>query len=334
MSTPRLAELDALRGLAAMSVVLFHYTTRITQLYGEPFTPTLTFPRGDLGVHLFFIISGFVIFMTLDHTRSAADFVVGRFSRLFPTYWAAIALTFCLTAALGLPGRSVSALQALANAPMLHGLLGIPHVDGVYWTLEVELLFYLLMLGGFAATRRSRSGVSGLCLVLLAVQWRTAHGLDLPPLLQRLLILDQLAWFTLGIGVYLCTHPVGSANRLQASGLTAGGLLTLWAAGGASRAALAAGLATLVWAAVSGRLKWLSSSVLVWLGAVSYPLYLVHQNVGYSLLLLAGRWHLDRDLSVLVTVALCLALAAVLSRAVERPAMAAIRRRRRQHQDA
>jgi peptidoglycan/LPS O-acetylase OafA/YrhL len=85
-------------------------------------------------VNLFFIISGFVIFMTLNATKRPMDFLVGRFSRLFPTYWAAIAVTFLITAVLGLPGRTVSAVEALANFIMLHGWFGIPHVDGVYWS--------------------------------------------------------------------------------------------------------------------------------------------------------------------------------------------------------
>ena len=64
-SAPRLAQLDALRGIAALAVVLFHYTTRYDQLFGHAQSPALSFPYGYLGVNLFFMISGFVILMTL-----------------------------------------------------------------------------------------------------------------------------------------------------------------------------------------------------------------------------------------------------------------------------
>lgn len=57
----RLAEVDALRGLPALAVVLFHYTTRFTDLFGANPPPTISFPAGHYGANLFFIISGFVI---------------------------------------------------------------------------------------------------------------------------------------------------------------------------------------------------------------------------------------------------------------------------------
>ena len=134
--TRRLAEIDALRGVAALAVVLFHYTTRFVELYAPAATPSFAVPLGHYGVNLFFIISGFVIFMTLARTQRSMDFVVSRFSRLFPAYWAAIAITYAITSQFGLPGKEVSAMQALANVFMVHGVFRVPHVDGVYWTLE------------------------------------------------------------------------------------------------------------------------------------------------------------------------------------------------------
>src|SRR5438094_6534358 len=153
----RLAEVDALRGVAALSVVLFHYTTRFAELYQPTPAAAVSFQGGQYGVNLFFIISGFVIFMTLERTRRTSDFVVSRFSRLFPAYWVAIAMTFAITHWLGLPGQLVDAGSAAANMLMLHGLLlRVPHVDGVYWTLEVELLFYCGMLILYRLNRLDR----------------------------------------------------------------------------------------------------------------------------------------------------------------------------------
>lgn len=102
-STGRLHEIDALRGVAAMAVALFHYTTRLTELYGARSGADVSFGHGHYGVNLFFVISGFVIFTTLEKMSRPMDFVVSRFSRLFPVYWAAIFLTLSITHALGLP---------------------------------------------------------------------------------------------------------------------------------------------------------------------------------------------------------------------------------------
>ena len=188
----RLVEVDALRGLAALAVVLFHYTTRFTQLFEANSLPTFSFPDGHYGVNLFFIISGFVILMTLEKTSRPMDFVVSRFSRLFPAYWVAILLTFTLTHLLGLPGKLVDTATAFGNLIMIHGLFGIPHVDGVYWTLEVELLFYcgMFLLYRFQRLHLIHHALLGLLALRLAYfGLERGFGIDLPWTISRLLIL-------------------------------------------------------------------------------------------------------------------------------------------------
>jgi peptidoglycan/LPS O-acetylase OafA/YrhL len=82
----RLTQVDGLRAIAALSVVLFYYTTGFDQVFVHSTPLAFNFPLGYLGVQLFFIISGFVSFLTLDAARTPTGFVVSRFSRLYPTY--------------------------------------------------------------------------------------------------------------------------------------------------------------------------------------------------------------------------------------------------------
>jgi len=141
----RINELDVLRGIAAMAVVLFHYTTQYDQLFGHSPSFPIRFPIGSYGVHLFFIISGFVIFMSLERTKKPLDFVIARFSRLYPAYWIAIAITFSILLFFPLQGRTVSFSHALINLTMLQNFINVPSVDGVYWTLCIELKFYAII---------------------------------------------------------------------------------------------------------------------------------------------------------------------------------------------
>jgi peptidoglycan/LPS O-acetylase OafA/YrhL len=82
MTNSRLAELDALRRLAAFAVVLFHYSTRYDVLFGHPSPLAVSFHFGCYGVQLIFIISGFVIYMTLERFKPPLDFVVSRGARV------------------------------------------------------------------------------------------------------------------------------------------------------------------------------------------------------------------------------------------------------------
>lgn len=142
MNSERLFELDALRGIAAFAVVIFHYFFRYNQIYGHENLAVDWSYLGHYGVHLFFMVSGFVIFWTLDKTERPLDFLVSRFSRLYPAYWVAVLITFFVVFTFGLSGRDVPINSAIANILMFHEYLKIPHVDGVYWTLTVELTFY------------------------------------------------------------------------------------------------------------------------------------------------------------------------------------------------
>jgi hypothetical protein len=93
---PRIEGIDALRGLAALSVVLYHYTAWYDSDYGPHHTAPglgLAFVYGQFGVELFFIISGFVIYMTLENTNHIYDFAVSRIARLYPAFLACLTVT-------------------------------------------------------------------------------------------------------------------------------------------------------------------------------------------------------------------------------------------------
>ena len=335
-SANRLSQVDALRGLAAMAVVLFHFTTRFVDLYRPGTSVPLAAPYGHFGVNLFFIISGFVIFMTLQRTVQPMDFVVSRFSRLFPSFWVAIILTFAVTHWLGLPGKSVSAGSALANFFMVHGIFGVPHVDGVYWTLEVEMLFYLGMFVLFQLRwlgHIHRVLLAFLALRLLYVLMARGFGIDLPWIAYRLLILQYIPWFALGICIYQLTAQQADAPRQQPLLTALAAILTLAIAESLLVGALALVFALLVYGAARGHLRLLDTRLFVWLGAISYPLYLLHENIGWSIQLQVLARGLPFWVSALAALVVALAAATAMTRWVEQPAMRWIRARyRERHQ--
>ncbi len=143
----RLVELDALRGIAAIMVVCFHLGMNYQNESRKIFNVGLT------GVDLFFMISGFVILLTLERTKDWKGFIIGRISRLYPAYWFCVSLTalLCLVRSKLIPEFHNSELlnQYLVNLSMFQRWFNVPDIDGPYWTLSVELIFYGLMLGIF-----------------------------------------------------------------------------------------------------------------------------------------------------------------------------------------
>lgn len=126
----RLLELDSLRGLAALGVCLFHFDV---------------FKYGVAGVDLFFMISGFVIFMSVSNGDSIKSFWVSRVIRLFPSYWISIVIAIVCTLLLVHDKIQLKWNFVLGNVLMLQPLFKTTCLVGVYWTLYVELTFYILI---------------------------------------------------------------------------------------------------------------------------------------------------------------------------------------------
>ncbi len=324
----RFEELDALRGGAALSVVLFHYLHQYDAIYGKNgilLFGALKWPSGVYGVYLFFMISGFVIFMTLRGARGWLDFVVSRFSRLYPAYWAGIIATAAVGLCFPLPDQRLSLGQIVANLSMVQGFFYVPSVDGVYWTLSSELAFYALMLALFLTRLLPRiEAVSWFWLgVAVAMHLAAPLGFDLPWRITLLFVLNYAQLFVAGIVFYLVWREGYTANRLR---LLAACLIVEYAAAGIASAGIVAGFFVLFHYCVTGRLRFLARGLVLWLGVISYPLYLTHQMIGYRAIAAMLQVGVPPPIVIVSTIGGALLLAAGLSFLVERPVMRLIRR--------
>lgn len=163
----RYKELDALRGIAALLVVFYHFTMNRPEA-------ELGFELGITGVDLFFIISGFVIYRSIENARNGLDFVINRVSRLFPTYWTCVSFTFvmyCLHKTL--PFTLDDLFLFLGNLSMFQFYLKINHLDEPYWTMIVEMLFYIgmLLLFHFKLLKYLNYFAIGLIIFVLMSSW-------------------------------------------------------------------------------------------------------------------------------------------------------------------
>ncbi|MEX0604702.1 MAG: acyltransferase [Marinobacter sp.] len=319
----RLQSLDALRGLAALIVVLFHYVPYYDNLYGHGFTPWSVLEFGRYGVHLFFMLSGFVIFMTLERTQSAGWFGLARAFRLLPALWAGIAVTFVSVHLLGPADRAVSFSEALLNTTLLHEYLGLPHVDGAYWSLVIEATFYAwmaLLFYGLGSGRALRHVFwTWLVISYLAVIYWTSIPDTLDFIIKDLLFTRYAPLFISGMLIFRW-HRHGNPSRGDR-------LLLLFAIGHclvayeAPFSYFVLGCYGVFILAVWGHLNWLATRPLLWLGTMSYALYLVHQNIGYGIIGWSYSVGLPGWTGVCIALASALALSAAIHYLIEKPAL-------------
>lgn len=145
----RLSLLDYGRFLAVLGVVVFHYAFsglingKIS--ISAPFEADVGFAKyGYLGVELFFMISGYAISMSAQN-KTALSFLKNRFVRIYPAYFFSVIFTSVVSFFWAFDVMRVSLEQVFVNLLMLQYLFGVSHVDGVYWSLFYEMVFYFVV---------------------------------------------------------------------------------------------------------------------------------------------------------------------------------------------
>jgi peptidoglycan/LPS O-acetylase OafA/YrhL len=337
MSEGRLRELDVLRGVAAVTVLISHYTALYDHLHGVRNRLGFEFSEGGVyGVFLFFVISGFVIRMTLDRCEGWKDFVVSRFSRIFPPYWAALLVTFVLLCWLKEPPPTWS--QLAVNLTMLQRFFGFEHLDAVYWTLNVELSFYCWMLVAFQCRllRHLDFLIAAALLFQLVVSLAERHFAHrFSQGVQAVFLLEYVNFFGAGILFYEIWSNRSSMARwaLMAwclANACAVPFRTFPCSPPPSWTLPATFLILLVfWLAITNRLRWLVHPITLYFGTISYTLYLVHDEIGRGLMNRMEQSGLPPLLTFLCAVVVSMFLATLITFLVEKPAMRRIRERYR-----
>ena len=137
----RILELDALRALAAINLLLFHFTWVYYAKYGFESPLGMMFPYGKYGVQMFFMLSGFVnAFTLLRKNPTPKDFVAGRAIRIVPTFWLLVAFNVILLSLVPMFGQTVTGGSIAANMTVMPQMFGFDCMEPVTWTLMLSLI--------------------------------------------------------------------------------------------------------------------------------------------------------------------------------------------------
>jgi peptidoglycan/LPS O-acetylase OafA/YrhL len=337
----RLQELDALRGIAVILVVIFHITMENKQ-------PKGILALGVTGVDLFFVISGFVILLTLEKTQSWQDFIVSRFSRLYPVYWFSVTIIAILMLVTNFVDTQPSIgmpIKYLANMTMFQNYFKINDLDGVFWTLKVEMVFYLFMLVIFMSKNiRNIEIISCIALLpvigyhlLLNTKFHVLHM----RLENHLPLLGHFPMFFAGILFYKMKFEKINWYRYLLIVLCFIIQYILFFDGGRSYYFISQpeyGLMLTVYFTLFilygvNRLSFIVNRVTLFLGNISYSLYLLHGFIGSEVVIpgLMKYAHLNIWVaSIVVTLPILLIIATLTNKYIEKPAMNYIRKKYRE----
>jgi peptidoglycan/LPS O-acetylase OafA/YrhL len=317
-----LAILDVMRGLAALLVCLFHFSNGNPNLLRDGDPLKLLFSHGWAGVEIFFVISGFVIPLALQNQRFSRallpNFLLRRLLRLHPAYIASIAMILLLgwlsSKAPGFQGVPLipDPANLAAHFFYLNDILSLPWYNVVYWSLAIEIQYYLFIGLLFPYLHQCPARYRALMIVCIA----------LPALLMPdnpALILPWLPFFSAGMLSWQL-HTGSISRNLYLGALAIVMLVSLVVAGYTQAIAL---LFSSLFICYGTRVVSLRCfSPLKRLGVISYSLYLIHVPVGGRIINLATRLPdtlLLRYCAVVFALAVSILLAWAFWKFIERP---------------
>ncbi|MCV2865231.1 acyltransferase family protein [Albidovulum sediminicola] len=275
----RLDGIQALRGIAALLVAGFHLAVASRD---QGFDPGLftAFLHGEIGVDIFFVISGFIIYHAAAPKagQGAKKFLLARFWRIFPPYWAILSLYIAARVVLALGSGGLGRIPEGQQVVISALLLPLPgQIVPIAWTLSIEIVFYAI----FAATffKFGPRALVGSLLVWVGVsQYYTLSATE-PQQWLNVVLYSGNAEFLYGVAIAIA-HRRGRlplAGPALALGLALSiALLAGWLPFSFPSREIAAGLpsALLVYGAVGVRFR--TPRAFQVLGDASYLLYLVH----------------------------------------------------------
>ncbi|OYP36748.1 acyltransferase family protein [Rhodopirellula sp. MGV] len=290
----RIVELDALRALAAISLMLFHLTHVYSVKYG--FTTPLGFewPYGAYGTEMFFILSGFVNSMSLLRRGRPVDFVAARLIRIVPMFLIVILANIWILSLAPLNEHPLTTSQLAANLTLLPMIFGQDFVDPVMWTLQVEMLFYFTLVALYRCGGLKRYFVGWGTLLLLSylacpmldAAKETADGtawFSLASSLRHLLLLDYVPLFTMGFLLYMIKTGTGPLWK-NLSGIGVAAFVFHSIDHGKHNPVATLLILGLITACAYGRVPVLRLKPLLFISTISYALYLCHNNLGCALI--------------------------------------------------
>ncbi len=289
-----------------------------------------------LAVNLFFMISGFVILMTAED-GTAWSFLRSRLLRLYPAYWFCCTVSFVLTYLFINHIFTLTVPRYVFNLTMLNGFFGIGFIDGVYWTLLVELKFYLLVLC-ILLLRKMPQIEYFLAGWLLICVFQVFYRI---PLVEKYLITNYASFFIAGclfyrlskrgfswfrVGMLAVTVPVGLYFEVSDLAVRAAHYNKL-SFHGEMVAAICLAFYVVFFVVILRR----STSpgyakMATRLGSLSYPLYLIHLNVGMVIFNLVGA-KIDKWLLLALVCLGMLAFAYCINKYVEVPLAGFLKRK-------
>ena len=336
----RFIELDWIRGLSAIFIVLFHYTARFLAVYdtSADFAVQLKFGAGAVAV--FFMLSAFLTTIRTTSEDKPLLYLCKRFFRLYPAFLTCLIITSLVTYFF-LPSRFVGIKDLLLNLTMVPEVFGATAVDGVYWTLKYEIAFYLFVAVVLFTKKREHVKYFAFFWLVTATITSIAElktdGDTLPLKILRFISFGNYSCYFIGgimLGeMFLSEKKFAAFEAFGFISSVAYSFVFAFVPYAVFFAAAGATVLAVIFIRKSAKYGegYVSSlekvkkalNPLEFVSKISYPLYLIHQVAGYVVLLYVVQLGYNDEFIVFIPVFISVVLAYCIHRFIEKPVIRA-----------
>lgn len=326
------AGLDVIRGLSCIFIMLYHYTIRYNSnplFVDMPVHWGVTLPWGCAAVTTFFLLSGFLGARHIFTSNvSIPKYLRGRFVRLFPSFAASVMLTTLVTNCF-FPSAACNFKEVLLNFTMIPSLLGVRYVDGAYWTMQVEWVFYLIIACLFLFSNQENKKKILVLWLLFSIGGNIIYGLTDNSIVNKFNILiasKHSQEFLTGVAIYLLI-----LNKEQMYSISVI-LLSI------CNQLLTQDLNHIVFYGLSCVAIYLITNFKTnvffekkififfsWLGGISYQVYLLHQIIGFVIIYYLQSNKFYSEIYIFLPIIMSIVLGYLVQRIIEKPLLKIIK---------
>ena len=318
-------QVEVLRGILILMVIIFHYMYRITTLYGIEMLDFYTLSKwGAIGVGGFFIITGFYILPKKLENFKIKDFILKKLIRIYPAYILCITLTFLSVLIFGLANRNTNFVEYLLNVILLNGFIGVNYVDGAHWYVTYLILFYVII-SIVLKLKISPKIYLPIWIIVKDILLGISNVTIIVSPLYKLIGGDYIEFVVIGIAlnslimrkdklknnlekwIYMLTILISIIQIFILEGIIVGiGMLIFL---------------MIFILAVNEKVKILEKiTPIYFIGTISYVLYLIHQNLGYQIILGLNKTFGNYNiLYAFITIAIMVGISYLITRLYEKP---------------
>lgn len=279
--------IQILRAVFIILIIIYHYTFRFLEIYNISFPPaSIAKNFGKMGVAGFAIISGFLLYKENEKITSILKYIFFKIKRIWPSYFICITFIYISLVLFGLPQREVNLIDYILNVFFINGFIGTKYVDGAHWyiTYLIVLYFWMAIYKKYISNKKHGEYIFILFLIIKVIIKVLVKMKYIPSTVLVLIMSECIEYFIIG---YLLNRYKNNYKDRTFIIIYASCLALITIDNNFTLLLFTIIISYIFIRLIDKKYDFIDNNKSIkYLGNISFVVYLIHQNIGYQIILL------------------------------------------------